>query len=88
MVEIPFRGMFQKAETDEPVWGEFRIGNVFSMTVFDLDYENIEYGFRMDGPYPKTERGQPGQHRFDPSKILHGSVRQSHRRPGCLGTNT
>ena len=70
MVEIPFRGMFQKAETDEPVWGEFRIGNVFSMTVFDLDYEDIEYGFRMDGPYPKTERGQPGQHRFDPSKIL------------------
>ncbi|HXV96965.1 MAG TPA: glycogen debranching protein GlgX [Anaerolineae bacterium] len=70
MIEIPFRGMFQKAEIDEPVWGEFRIGNVFCMTVFDLDYESVEYGFRMDGPYPKVERGQPGQHRFDPSKIL------------------
>jgi glycogen operon protein len=70
LIEIPFRGMFQKAETDEPVWGEFRIGNVFCLTVFDLDYESIEYGFRMDGPYPKVERGQPGQHRFDPSKIL------------------
>lgn len=70
LIEIPFRGMFQKAESNEPVWGEFRIGNVFCMTVFDLDYESIEYGFRMDGPYPKVERGQPGQHRFDPSKIL------------------
>lgn len=70
LIEIPLRGMFQKAETDEPVWGEFRIGNVFCMTVFDLDYESIEYGFRMDGPYSKVERGQPGQHRFDPSKIL------------------
>ena len=29
---------------------EFRIGNVFAMTVFDLDFENIEYGYRMDGP--------------------------------------
>jgi glycogen operon protein len=26
---------------------EFRIGNVFAMMVFDLDYENTEYGFRM-----------------------------------------
>jgi glycogen operon protein len=70
MIEIPFRGMFQKVETDEPVWGEFRIGNVFTMTVFDLDYENIEYGFRMHGPGSKPVRGQPGQHRFDPDQIL------------------
>jgi glycogen operon protein len=70
LIEIPFRGMFQKIETDEPVWGEFRIGNVFTMTVFDLDYENIEYGFRMNGPGPKPVRGQPGQHRFDPDQIL------------------
>lgn len=70
LVEIPFRGVFQKAETGEPVWGEFRIGNVFAMTVFDLDYEDIEYGFRMDGPGPKVRRGEPGQHRFDPGQIL------------------
>ena len=44
---------------------EFRIGNVFSMVVFDLDYENIEYGFRMDGPWNPRE----GQ-RFDKTKIL------------------
>ena len=31
-----------------PFFKEFRLGNVFSMMVFDLDYENIEYGYRMD----------------------------------------
>jgi glycogen operon protein len=70
LVEIPFRGIFQRADTGEPIWGEFRIGNVFAMTVFDLDCENIEYGFRMDGPGSRVRRGQPGIHRFDPSKIL------------------
>src|SRR5258705_10572098 len=51
MVEIPFID-------------EFRIGNVYAMTVFDLPYENIEYGFRFDGPW------NPGAgHRFDKSKI-------------------
>jgi glycogen operon protein len=44
---------------------EFRIGNVFTMVVFDLDYENIEYGFRMDGPFDAREG-----HRFDRTKIL------------------
>jgi len=44
---------------------EFRIGNVFTMVVFDLDYENIEYGFYMDGPFEPREG-----HRFDHTKIL------------------
>jgi glycogen operon protein len=44
---------------------EFRIGDVFVMIVFDLDYESIEYGYRMDGPN-RPELG----HRFDPSQIL------------------
>lgn len=68
--EIPFRGVFQKPDSNEPFWGDFRVGSVFAITVFDLDYENIEYGFRMNGPGPKLERGQPGQHRFDVSTIL------------------
>jgi isoamylase len=52
MAEIPFPD-------------EFRIGNVFSMVVFDLDYENIEYGYRMDGPY------QPHLgHHFNPHIVL------------------
>jgi len=52
MVEIPF----PKA---------FRIGNVYCMMVFGLDCENIEYGYRMDGP-----RDPGAGHRFDSTKIL------------------
>lgn len=44
---------------------EFRIGNVYCMVVFDLDYENVEYGYRMDGPN-NFRKG----HWFDSSKIL------------------
>jgi isoamylase len=44
---------------------EFRIGDVFAMIVFDLDLDNFEYGFRMDGPYV-PEAG----HRFDRGQIL------------------
>ncbi|NDJ60517.1 MAG: glycogen debranching protein GlgX [Chloroflexi bacterium] len=61
--------LFKKGEpqpmVEIPFFDEFRIGNVYAMTVFDLDYENIEYGFRVEGPYDP----QAG-HRFDPSKIL------------------
>jgi len=48
-----------------PFPDQFRIGNVFTMVVFDLDYENIEYGFRMEGPFDPREG-----HRFDGTKIL------------------
>src|ERR1700677_566596 len=44
---------------------EFRIGNVYSMVVFDLDFERLEYGYRMDGPYDPVEG-----HRFDKTRIL------------------
>lgn len=43
----------------------YRIGNVFAMIVFDLDYENLEYGFRVDGDY-NFQRGNV----FDKSKTL------------------
>ncbi|MGL5032912.1 MAG: glycogen debranching enzyme, partial [Microcystaceae cyanobacterium] len=43
----------------------FRIGNVYSMTVFDLDYEDLEYGYRMEGPNSFQEG-----HWFDPKKIV------------------
>lgn len=48
-----------------PFFREFRIGNVFSMVVFDLDYENLEYGYRMDGP----NNFQEG-HWFNKDKVL------------------
>src|SRR5271163_3000594 len=70
LVEIPFRGMFTKAFTGMPVWGEFRIGNVFTMTVLDLDDEQIEYGFRMDNGLPRAQSGKPALHRFDPTTVL------------------
>ncbi len=44
---------------------EFRIGNVFCMVVFGLDYENVEYGYRMDGPF-NIQQG----HWFDKTKTL------------------
>jgi isoamylase len=37
------------AEIPFPV--EFKLGDVFAMIVFDLEYENMEYGFRFDGPH-------------------------------------
>jgi isoamylase len=52
LVEIPFPP-------------DFRVGDVFTMTVFDLDPEEIEYGFRLDGPL-QPERG----HRFDATQTL------------------
>ena len=33
----------------------YRIGNVFSMIVFDLDVEDFQYAFRLDGPYDKKK---------------------------------
>jgi isoamylase len=48
-----------------PFPDEFRIGNVFCMVVFDLDYENVKYGYRMDGPFDAH-----AGHRFDRNKIL------------------
>jgi glycogen operon protein len=52
LVEIPFPD-------------SYRIGNVFAMTVFGLDHEQIEYGYRMTGP----NRPHAG-HRFDARNIL------------------
>jgi glycogen operon protein len=61
--------LFDKGEpqpkAEIPFPDEFRIGNVYAMTVFDLDYENVEYGYRMDGPFDPREG-----HWFDTSKIL------------------
>ena len=61
--------LFDKGEpqprVEIPFPDEFRIGDVWAMVVFDLDFETIEYGYRMDGPWD-PENG----HRFDTSKIL------------------
>ncbi len=48
-----------------PFPDEFRIGNVFSMIVFDLDVDSIEYGYRVDGTFDE-KKGQ----RFNRDKTL------------------
>ncbi|MEJ2747815.1 MAG: glycogen debranching protein GlgX [Anaerolineae bacterium] len=61
--------LFEKGQTQPmaeiPFPDAFRIGHVFSMIVFGLDYENVEYGYRFNGPY-QPHKG----HRFNPQKIL------------------
>lgn len=44
---------------------EFRIGDVYAMTVYGLNPELLEYGFRMDGPFD-PDKG----YRFDRTKVL------------------
>ena len=44
---------------------EYKIGNTYSIIVFDLDIEDFEYAFRLDGPYD-FERGLI----FDKKKYL------------------
>ncbi len=48
-----------------PFPAEFRIGNVYSMIVFDLNIEEIEYGYRFDGPW-EPEKGLW----FDRNRVL------------------
>lgn len=62
---VLFEKNAEKPFAEIPFPQEFMIGNVYSMIVFDLDYENLEYGYRMDGPFD-PENG----HRFDKNKIL------------------
>ncbi|HLI52261.1 MAG TPA: glycogen debranching protein GlgX [Thermomicrobiaceae bacterium] len=62
---ILFQKRSQTPLVEIPFPDEFRIGNVFTMVVFDLDYENLEYGYRMTGPYDPREG-----HWFDASKVL------------------
>lgn len=69
-VEIPFRGVFKYIESNEDVWVDFRIGHVYTMTVFGLDRETLEYGYCMSREEDNTKRSQPGVHRYDIDKIL------------------
>lgn len=53
----------------EPFWelslDDFRLGNVYSVVIFDFNIETMEYGYRFDGSFV-PRRGQ----RFDASRIL------------------
>jgi glycogen operon protein len=61
--------LFRKGEAapyaEIPFPPECKAGDVFAMIVYELDYEEMEYGFRMDGPWdPKAG------HFFDKKNIL------------------
>ncbi|MAR07314.1 MAG: glycogen debranching enzyme GlgX [Cyanobium sp. NAT70] len=60
-----FKSGESKPYAEIPIPANYRIGDVYCIVVFDLDDENLEYGFKVDGPY-EPESG----HRFDPTKIL------------------
>ena len=79
MAEIPFPD-------------EFRIGDVCAMTVFDLDDENIEYGYRMDGPFD-PDVGPSLRLDQDPARPLRAGHRRARRlgrasRTGTTSTST
>ena len=58
------RGM-KKPFVEIPFPESFRIGDVYTMMVFGLDSETVEYGYRFDGPYdPKQGLW------FDKKKVL------------------
>lgn len=61
--------LFHKGEDEPyavlPFPEEYKIGDVYSMIVFDLNIEDFEYAYRIDGPW-KPQKGLT----FDRSKIL------------------
>ncbi len=61
--------LFHRGESEPyvriPFPEEFRIGNVFSMIVYGLNYEDMEYAFSMDGRYD-PEKG----YLFDKENVL------------------
>ena len=65
MTLVLFRRGEPQPFAELPFPPSFRTGGVYAMTVFGLDAEACEYGYRADGPY------RPGDgHRFDPGRIL------------------
>ena len=56
-----------------------RIGDVYSMIVMGLDIEDLEYGYRIDGPY-EPEKG----HIFDKTKVLLDPYAKAWKHSWCL----
>jgi glycogen operon protein len=54
-----------KPAAEIPFPADFRLGHVWAMIVHDLEPGDLEYGFRMEGPWNPLEG-----HYFDSSKIL------------------
>ncbi|MEV7967117.1 glycogen debranching protein GlgX [Sphaerisporangium sp. NPDC088356] len=65
MTLVLFKRGADRPMEELPFPPEYRIGSVFAMTVFGLDAEDLEYGFRADGPFDPA-RGD----RFDVGTVL------------------
>jgi isoamylase len=65
MTLVLFRQGERQPLAEIPFPSSFRTGGVFAMTVFGLEAETIEYGYRATGPY-LLQQG----HRFDSDVIL------------------
>ena len=56
----------------------YRVGNVFAMIVFALDYENLEYGFRIDGTWNPLQGELYDGRRCLLDWVLHRLWREEH----------
>lgn len=62
---VLFRKESETPFAELPFPPSYRLGHVWAMTVHDIDYAGLEYGFRFDGPWTPRDG-----HYFDVSKVL------------------
>ncbi len=62
---VLFDKFTRKLMAELPLPDAFRIGDVWAITVYGLDPETFEYGYRVTGPHDPS-----AGHRCDPSRVL------------------
>ncbi len=78
--------LFKKGEEEPfieiPFFDEYKIGNVYTMKIIDLDFKNIEYGFRLDGKYSPKDGHLFNKNNIilDPyAKVINGNTKWGQR---------
>jgi isoamylase len=62
---VVYRRGEREPTVEIPIPPEFQLGSVYAIIVYGLEYDCLEYGFRVDGPW------DPGAgHRYDQTRIL------------------
>jgi glycogen operon protein len=70
---VLFRRGQREPTAELPFPAPFRIGGVYAMTVFGLDTETTEYGYRVSGPSGAVHRFEPAAIVLDPyARIVGG----------------
>ncbi len=62
---VLFNRQTRKMMAELPLPNSYRVGDVWSIIVFDLDPKLFEYGYKIDGPWDPS-----AGHRFNSSEIL------------------